>query len=140
MRQPDSRVPGVPPSSWTDPEAFEAVERLMWAGRTDASAAGFDRLCACPAPELPDAARASDGTRVLDVGAGMGTAPLVAQGGALVRAADVDAADGGRAHRRAAAAEVAALPELLFLGGEFDAVAGIFVRNRVTVLACAVRW
>ncbi|MFF7123141.1 MULTISPECIES: class I SAM-dependent methyltransferase [unclassified Streptomyces] len=112
--------------------AFDAAERAMWAGRTEAYAASFGRLCAYPVPALLDAARVGAGTRVLDVGTGTGTAALAAQErGALVRAVDADAGMVAGARRRGVAAEIAVLPELPFPDGEFDAVVGNFVLNHV---------
>ncbi|SHL77966.1 hypothetical protein SAMN05216268_106168 [Streptomyces yunnanensis] len=53
---------------------FDAGERLAWAGRADAFAAGFGRLCAYTVPRLLDAAGVTEGPRVLDAGTGTGTA------------------------------------------------------------------
>ncbi|WP_250404829.1 class I SAM-dependent methyltransferase [Streptomyces cellostaticus] len=112
--------------------AFDAAERAMWAGRTDAYARSFGRLCAHTVPDLLDAAGVDAGTRVLDVGTGTGTAALAAgERGALVRAVDADAGMAAEARRRGVAAEVAVLPELPFPDGAFDAVVGNFVLNHV---------
>ncbi|WP_190018721.1 class I SAM-dependent methyltransferase [Streptomyces lucensis] len=112
--------------------AFDAAERSMWAGRAEAYARSFGRLCAYPVPHLLDAAGVTAGTRVLDVGTGTGTAALAAgERGALVRAVDADAGMVARARRRGLAAEVAVLPELPFPDGAFDAVVGNFVLNHV---------
>ena len=55
----------------TDPiqtqAAFDAAERAMWQGRTEAYAGSFARLCAHPVEALLDAAGVRAGTRVLDV-------------------------------------------------------------------------
>ncbi|WP_317633608.1 hypothetical protein [Streptomyces albidocamelliae] len=59
-------------------DAFDAAERAMWAGRTEAYARGFGRLCAHPVPALLDAAGVAAGTRVLDIGTGTGAAALAA--------------------------------------------------------------
>ena len=112
--------------------AFDAAERAMWAGRTEAYARSFGRLCTHTVPALLDAAGIAAGTRVLDVGTGTGTAALAAaERGALVRAVDADAGMVAEARRRGVAAEVAVLPELPFPDGEFDAVIGNFVLNHV---------
>ncbi|MEU1708031.1 class I SAM-dependent methyltransferase [Streptomyces sp. NPDC005706] len=112
--------------------AFDAAERTMWAGRTEAYAMSFGRLCAHTVPTLLDAAGVGAGTRVLDVGTGTGTAALAAaERGALVRAVDADAGMVAEARRRGVAAEVAVLPDLPFQDGEFDAVVGNFVLNHV---------
>lgn len=113
-------------------DAFDAAERAMWAGRTEAYARGFGRLCAHPVPALLDAAGVAAGTRVLDIGTGTGAAALAAgERGALVRAVDADAGMVAEARRRGVAAEVAVLPALPFGDGEFDAVLGNFVLNHV---------
>ncbi|MEU0006420.1 methyltransferase domain-containing protein [Streptomyces sp. NPDC006314] len=104
----------------------------MWAGRAEAYAGSFGRLCAYPVPALLDAARITAGTRVLDIGTGTGAAALAAvERGALVRAVDADSGMVAGACRRGVAAEVAVLPELPFADGEFDAVVGNFVLNHV---------
>ncbi|MDV9175455.1 SAM-dependent methyltransferase, partial [Streptomyces sp. W16] len=59
-------------------DAFDASERRMWAGRADAYAASFARLCAHPVDELLDAAEVREGKYVLDVGTGTGAAALAA--------------------------------------------------------------
>ncbi|WP_425247970.1 class I SAM-dependent methyltransferase [Streptomyces sp. NEAU-NA10] len=113
-------------------EAFDAAERRMWAGRADAYAASFARLCAHPVEALLDAAGVSAGGYVLDVGTGTGTAALAAgQRGARVVAVDADAGMVAAARERGIDARPAVLPELPFPDGEFDAVAGNFVINHV---------
>ncbi|MFE1439497.1 class I SAM-dependent methyltransferase [Streptomyces sp. NPDC058739] len=104
----------------------------MWAGRAEAYGSTFARLCAHPVPELLDAAGVGAGTYVLDVGTGTGTAALAAQRrGARVRAVDAEPGMAAAARGRGIPAEVAALPELPFAEGEFDAVVGNFVLNHV---------
>lgn len=111
---------------------FDAAERTMWAGRADAYAASFARLCAHPVARLLDAAEAGTGTYVLDVGTGTGTAALAALArGARVCAVDADAGMVAAAQQAGVAASVAVLPELPFPDGEFDAVVGNFVVNHV---------
>ncbi|MFJ9898788.1 class I SAM-dependent methyltransferase [Streptomyces sp. NPDC091280] len=122
-------------SSDPDPttlDAFDTAERAMWAGRADAYAASFARLCAYPVPELLDAARIVAGDHVLDVGTGTGTAALAALArGARVCAVDADAGMVAAARVAGIGARVAVLPELPFRDGEFDAVLGNFVINHV---------
>src|SRR5882724_1913292 len=113
-------------------EAFDASERTMWAGRADAYAASFARLCAHPVEELLDAAEARAGAYLLDAGTGTGTAALAALGrGARVCAVDADAGMVAAARARGVDARVAVLPELPFPDGEFDVVVGNFVVNHV---------
>ncbi|TDC15378.1 class I SAM-dependent methyltransferase [Streptomyces sp. 8K308] len=114
--------------------AFDESERRAWAGRAAAYAAGFARLCAHPVPRLLDAAEVGRGTRLLDVGTGTGTAALAAVGrGARVTAVDAEPSMVELAARAAPDVDVrlAALPNLPFEDGEFDAVVGNFVLNHV---------
>lgn len=112
--------------------AFDAAKRAMWAGRAQAYEASFGRLCAHPVPRLLDAARVTAGTRVLDAGTGTGSAARAArERGARVRAVDAEPDMVARARRHGIAAEIAALPELPFPDGEFDAVLANFVINHV---------
>ena len=113
-------------------EAFDTAERALWAGRADAYAATFARLCAHPVEQLLDAAEAGAGAYVLDVGTGTGTAALAALArGARVCAVDADAGMVVAARAAGVGAQVAVLPELPFPDGEFDAVLGNFVINHV---------
>lgn len=48
-------------------------ERRAWAGKADAYARSFAKLCAHPVGELLDPAAVGAGTRLLDVGTGTGT-------------------------------------------------------------------
>ncbi|KAB1143892.1 class I SAM-dependent methyltransferase [Streptomyces luteolifulvus] len=113
-------------------EAFDAFERGAWAGRAQAYAGSFGRLCAHPVGALLDAAGVGEGTYVLDAGTGTGTAAVVAQGrGARVRAVDAAAGMVAAARARGVDAVGAVLPELPFADGEFDAVVGNFVLNHV---------
>lgn len=114
--------------------SFDASERLMWAGRAAVYAGSFGRLCAHPVPRLLDAAGVRAGVRMLDVGTGPGTAAAAACArGARVTAVDAEPTMVELAVRAAPAAEVrvAALPELPFQDGEFDAVVANFVLNHV---------
>ncbi|MFJ8950751.1 class I SAM-dependent methyltransferase [Streptomyces sp. NPDC102381] len=113
---------------------FDTSERQTWAGRADAYAASFAKLCAHPVPELLDAAGVEDGVRVLDVGTGTGTAAVRACGrGAKVSAVDAEPGMVARAAAAAPTADVrlAALPQLPFADAAFDAVVGNFVLNHV---------
>lgn len=113
---------------------FDDAERRTWAGRAEAYAASFAGLCAYPVPMLLDAAEVRAGTRVLDIGTGTGTVARAAAGrGAKVTAVDAEPGMVALAARVApgANARVAALPDLPFTDGEFDAVVGNFVLNHV---------
>ncbi|MEU6374104.1 class I SAM-dependent methyltransferase [Streptomyces sp. NPDC046909] len=113
-------------------EAFDAAERAMWAGRAEAYAGSFARLCAGPVEALLDAAGVAEGAYVLDVGTGTGTAAVAALGrGARVRAVDADAGMVAAARAKGVAAEVAVLPELPFPDGEFDVAVGNFSLNHM---------
>ncbi|WP_411082506.1 class I SAM-dependent methyltransferase [Streptomyces sp. cmx-18-6] len=113
---------------------FDAAERRIWAGRADAYARTYARLCAHPVDALLDAAGVGPGSRVLDVGCGSGTvsAAAVARGAAAYAA---DAEPGMvEATRRAVPgvdARLAQLPELPYPDDQFDAVLGNFVLNHV---------
>jgi SAM-dependent methyltransferase len=114
------------------PEDFDAAEREMWKGRTEAYAGSFARLCAHPVEALLDAAGVERGTRVLDVGTGTGTAAVAARArGARVSAVDADAQMVAAARARGVDAHTGALPELPYPDGKFDAVVGNFVLNHV---------
>lgn len=125
------RPPPLPPE--TDASvAFDAAEREMWQGRTEAYAGSFARLCAHPVQALLDAAGVGAGTRVLDVGTGTGTAAVAARArGARVSAVDADAGMVAAARARGIDARTGVLPELPYQDGEFDAVVGNFVLNHV---------
>ncbi|MFE6893521.1 class I SAM-dependent methyltransferase [Streptomyces sp. NPDC057694] len=118
----------------TTASAFDALERRMWAGRAAAYRRSAERLCARPVPELLDAARVADGVRHLDVGCGTGTVVAAARArGAHTTAVDAEpdmaAATGARVPEARTAC--AALPELPFADGAFDAVTANFVLNHV---------
>lgn len=57
---------------------FDKSERRIWAGRGEAYAASFAKLCAHAVPDLLDAAAVGAGTRLLDVGTGPGAAAVAA--------------------------------------------------------------
>ncbi|MFG2697332.1 class I SAM-dependent methyltransferase [Kitasatospora sp. NPDC048407] len=117
-----------------DVDAFDALERRIWAGRATAYAASVARLCAHPVPALLDAAGVGPGSAVLDVGTGTGTAAAAACArGARVTAVDAEPSMLAEARRTAPEAELhtATLPELPFADGTFDAVVGNFVLNHV---------
>jgi len=123
--------PPLPPATDAT-EAFDAAERDMWQGRTEAYAGSFARLCAHPVGALLDAAGVGEGTRVLDVGTGTGTAAVAARArGARVSAVDADAGMVAAARARGLDARTGVLPELPYPDGEFDAVVGNFVVNHV---------
>ncbi|MEV6370957.1 class I SAM-dependent methyltransferase [Micromonospora musae] len=113
---------------------FDDHERGRWAGRAEAYARSFGRLCAYPAPALLDAAGVTDGARVLDVGTGPGTvAALATARGATVTAVDAEASMivTARTARTAGHFARAALPLLPFPTGAFDVAVANFVINHV---------
>jgi SAM-dependent methyltransferase len=113
---------------------FDESERLIWAGRAAAYAASFARLCAWPVPKLLEAAEVNPDVRLLDVGTGTGTVAVAARSrGATVTAVDAEPSMVELARRAEPTADirVAALPELPFADGEFDAVVANFVLNHV---------
>lgn len=121
--------------------AFDAHERRMWAGRSDAYRDGFAKLCAHTAGPLLDAAAVGPGRTVLDVGTGTGNvAAAAAARGAHVTAVDADPDMVEATRGRVPAGEVlpATLPVLPFADGGFDAVVGNFVVNHVAHPAAAV--
>jgi SAM-dependent methyltransferase len=123
---------------------FDVRERRAWAGQAAAYEASFGLLCAHAVPALLEAATGSlplPGLHLLDVGTGTGTVASAA----LARGAKVTAVDAEPdmvAHTASAVPDAdvrqAALPELPFSDGEFDAVAGNFVLNHVGRPAAAL--
>ncbi|MFF0739497.1 class I SAM-dependent methyltransferase [Streptomyces sp. NPDC004111] len=129
----------LPEQAGTTP--FDASERLAWAGRAEAYAGSFAKLCAHTAPPLLDAAGVRAGTRLLDVGTGPGTVARAAcERGAEVTAVDPEPGMAALAARTAPEARVhlASLPRLPFPDGEFDAVVANFVLNHVGRPAAAL--
>ena len=113
---------------------FDAAERQRWSGQAAAYQASFGALCAHPVDVLLDAARVAERTRVLDVGTGTGTAAAAAVArGAQVSAVDAEPTmvDVAARHLPTADVAVAALPDLPFGDGAFDAVVANFVLNHV---------
>lgn len=113
---------------------FDESERLIWADRAAAYAAGFAKLCAHTVPRLLDVAQVGPGVRMLDVGTGPGTAAAAGCArGASVAAVDAEPGMVELARVAAPSADVhlAVLPELPFDDGTFDAVVGNFVLNHV---------
>ncbi|GAA1400180.1 hypothetical protein GCM10009639_40860 [Kitasatospora putterlickiae] len=113
---------------------FDESERRIWAGSARAYADSFAKLCAYPVERLLDVAGVGAGARVLDAGTGAGAVAVAACArGAKVSAVDAEPGMVELARQAAPAADVqvAALPELPFADGEFDAVVGNFVLNHV---------
>ncbi|MFG3602898.1 hypothetical protein [Micromonospora chersina] len=84
-----SRTPGRRYAAATIDTDFDAHERSRWAGRAEAYARSFGRLCAYPAETLLDAAAVRAGRRLIDVGTGPGTVAAAAP----ARGAEVAAVD-----------------------------------------------
>jgi SAM-dependent methyltransferase len=123
----------------TDTTAFDRHERELWAGRAGAYRRSFARLCAYPADLVLDAAGVRAGTAVLDVGTGPGTlAALAVVRGAKVTAVDPEPSMVSAAGHLIPDVRVAALPDLPFPDGSFDAVVANFVLNHVGAPAAAV--
>ncbi|MGW8326304.1 class I SAM-dependent methyltransferase [Streptomyces sp. NPDC055897] len=114
--------------------AFDASERRIWAGRAEAYAHSFGKVCAHPVPRLLDAARVRDGVRLLDVGTGTGTVAAAACArGAGVTGVDAEISMVELAARTVPSAgmHLAVLPQLPFSDGLFDAITANFVLNHV---------
>ena len=113
---------------------YDDFRRQSWAGKASAYEESFEKLCAHTVPELLDAARVAPDLRVLDVGCGTGavTAAAVARR-AITTAVDAEPSMVLRATARvpAAVVDVAALPDLPYSDGSFDAVVANFVLNHV---------
>jgi SAM-dependent methyltransferase len=113
---------------------FDESERRKWAGRGAAYAESFAKLCTHPGPRLLDAAEVGQGARLLDMGTGPGTVTAAACArGTKVTAVDAEPTMVELAAQAAPAVDVrmAALPELPFPDGGFDAVVANFVLNHV---------
>ncbi len=114
--------------------AFDEAERRIWDGRAAAYARSFAGLCAQTVPALIEAARVGPGARVLDVGTGTGAVAAAAcRARAIVSAVDAepDMTQWAAEAVPEADVRVAALPELPFVDGTFDAVLANFVLNHV---------
>lgn len=119
---------------------FDDHERSRWAGRAAAYHGSFAALCAYPAGALLDAAGVEAGVRLVDAGTGPGTvAALACSRGAAVVAVDTEPSmlDLARRHVPAAVSQ-AALPDLPFTDGCFDAAVANFVINHVGDPAAAL--
>lgn len=120
---------------------FDEYRRVLWSGKAGAYQDSFAGLCAYPIPLLLDAAGVGAGTRVLDVGCGIGTLGVVAiERGAIVTAVDAEPSMIESARQQVPTARIvrAALPELPFPDGSFDVVLANFVINHVGHPARAV--
>ncbi len=125
----------------TNAEGFAEFERTSWARRSAHYDQGFGRLAAGAHGALLDAAGAGPGVRLLEVGCGTGRLAAAA----LARRATVVATDAAQAMTvltagAAPGASVlgAALPDLPFAAGSFDAAAGAFVINHAADPPAAV--
>jgi SAM-dependent methyltransferase len=120
---------------------FDATERQIWVGRAEAFRDSFAKLCAHTAPALLDAAGVRSGTRLLDIGTGIGTVAAAACArDAEVTAVDAEPSMVELARRTVPSADVrqAVLPDLPFPAGSFDAVVANFVLNHVGHPAAAL--
>lgn len=120
---------------------FDEQERRAWAGQASAYEASFGKLCAHAVPALLDAAGPLAGRRLLDVGTGTGTvASRALARGARVTAADAEPTMVTHTTSALPGTDVrqAALPQLPFTEGEFDAAVGNFVLNHVGRPAAAL--
>lgn len=116
------------------PTAFDDHERLQWAGQATTYHGSLAALCSHPAGPLLDAAGVEAGVRLLDAGTGTGTvAARAGFRGARVVAVDAEFSMLGLARHYAAAATLcqAALPQLSFADGSFDAAVANFVINHL---------
>ena len=115
-------------------EGFKAFEAAGWSRRAGTFAALMARATAAAVEPLLDAAGVEPGTRVLDVGSGLGDlAAAAAARGALVTGCDLAEGMVAAARQRHpsiefVAADVEALP---FADASFDAVVAAFVINHV---------
>jgi SAM-dependent methyltransferase len=120
----------------------EGRRAVGWADVATAYAATFAPLCAGTLDPLLSAAGVGAGVRVLDVGAGTGELAVRAEAlGAEVTAVDPDAGMLDLAASLLGAARVhqAALPDLPFGDGTFDAVLANFVVNHLPDPRAGVR-
>ncbi len=121
---------------------IDAAERHGWRGRAEAYRRGFGRLSAYTARPLLSATRVDTGARILDVGCGPGIVTDVAVAlGHRVLAVDVDSGMARVTAERLPSTEVvqAALPQLPFDDGRFDAAVGNYVINHTADPPAAVR-
>jgi ubiquinone/menaquinone biosynthesis C-methylase UbiE len=122
-----------------DKTDFAAFERAGWARRSPTYDSGFGELTAGVHRALLDAAMIGPGVRLLEVGCGPGRLATAA----CALGADVVASDAAESMVSAAGAlgllvVCAALPDLAFCEGAFDAVVGAFVVNHVADPQAAV--
>jgi SAM-dependent methyltransferase len=114
--------------------AFDAEQRRKWARQAEDYARTFALLCAGPVPEVLDAIGAGPGLRILDAGTGPGALAAACRArGAATTAFDADPTMVALARGAAPDAEllVAALPDLPFGDGRFDACAANFLLDHV---------
>ena len=133
------------PDPETNPASptFDEAERVLWADAGVGYEAVYASLTAHTIPALLDAAEASAGTALLDVGTGTGHLARAALArGAKVTAVDAEPSMLDLARSKAPEAEflLAVVPDLPFEPATFDAVVGNFVldhfgRPRVALAA-----
>lgn len=113
-------------------DAFGEWERAAWEVRAVPYAASLGDLTRGSIPALLDAARVTAGTRVLDVGTGPGFVALAALSrGAVVAAADQSSAMVEIARAAGVDAVVAAVEQLPYDDGAFDAVVAGYLLNHL---------
>ncbi|WP_194925979.1 class I SAM-dependent methyltransferase [Catenulispora pinisilvae] len=109
---------------------FDEAERVLWADSGAGYEAVYASLCAHTIPALLDAAAVAADVALLDVGTGTGNVARAAVArGARVSAIDAEPSMLDLARSKVPQAEfhLAAVPELPFEAGTFDAVVGNFV-------------
>lgn len=113
-------------------DEFGEWERVAWEVRAAPYAASLGDLTRGSVPALLDAAAVGTGTRVLDVGTGPGFVALAAaERGAQVRAADQSTAMVEIARQAGVDAVRAAVEQLPFDDGSFDAVVAGYLLNHL---------
>jgi SAM-dependent methyltransferase len=124
----------APNAARADSAAFKAFEADGWSARAETYDALMARATAFAIEPLLDAAGVGAGTRVLDVGCGLGTLSAAAAArGATVTGSDLAAGMLAEARRRHPEVEfvLADAEALPFADGAFDVALGAFVVNHL---------